>query len=116
MLRASGASNVYPALTVVFNVCPTFPTVDCHARPSLPFTKSHVLLCLVGSNSRSAMADQGDLKELLRMFTARKVSMLAAMKHVKSLQAENLKRYVHFFTCCRLNRPPLTESQYSGYR
>ncbi|KAK0382791.1 hypothetical protein NLU13_9886 [Sarocladium strictum] len=37
------------------------------------------------------MADQGDLKELLRMLTARKVSMLAAMKHVKSLQAASLK-------------------------
>ncbi|OAA79340.1 Impact family [Akanthomyces lecanii RCEF 1005] len=37
------------------------------------------------------MASQGDLQELLRMFTARKVSMLAAMGHVKSLQAKNLK-------------------------
>lgn len=40
------------------------------------------------------MAGQGDLQELLRMFTARKVSMLAAMGHVKSLQAKNLKRLV----------------------
>ncbi|OAA70513.1 Impact family [Cordyceps fumosorosea ARSEF 2679] len=37
------------------------------------------------------MASQGDLQELLRMFTARKVPMLAAMGHVKSLQAKNLK-------------------------
>ncbi|KAJ6787221.1 hypothetical protein PWT90_07856 [Aphanocladium album] len=37
------------------------------------------------------MASQGDLQELLRMFTARKVSMLAAMGHIKSLQAKNLK-------------------------
>ena len=39
------------------------------------------------------MAGQGDLQELLRMFTARKVSMLAAMGYVKALQAKGLKRY-----------------------
>ncbi|KAM3501517.1 hypothetical protein MY10362_005493 [Beauveria mimosiformis] len=37
------------------------------------------------------MAGQGDLQELLRMLTARKVPMLSAMGHVKSLQAKNLK-------------------------
>ncbi|EGX93122.1 impact, putative [Cordyceps militaris CM01] len=37
------------------------------------------------------MAGQGDLQELLRMLTARKVPMLAAMGHVKSLQTKNLK-------------------------
>ncbi|KAM3526356.1 hypothetical protein NHJ13051_003511 [Beauveria bassiana] len=37
------------------------------------------------------MAGQGDLQELLRMLTARKVPMLSAMGHVKSLQAMNLK-------------------------
>lgn len=40
------------------------------------------------------MAGQGDLQELLRMFTARKVSMMAAMGHVKALQSKNLRRYV----------------------
>lgn len=38
------------------------------------------------------MAAQGDLQELLRIFTSRKVSMLAAMKHVQALQAQELKR------------------------
>ncbi|PNY28084.1 Protein IMPACT [Tolypocladium capitatum] len=37
------------------------------------------------------MAGQGDLQELLRMLTARKVSMMAAMGHVKSLQSKNLR-------------------------
>ncbi|TQV97691.1 hypothetical protein V2A60_006575 [Cordyceps javanica] len=41
------------------------------------------------------MAGQGDLQELLRMLTARKVPMLAAMGHVKSLQAKNFKRLAH---------------------
>lgn len=40
------------------------------------------------------MAAQGDLQELLRMLTARKVPMLTAMGHVKSLQSKNLKRSV----------------------
>lgn len=51
------------------------------------------------------MASQGDLQELLRMFTARKVSMLAAMGHVKSLQAKNLKRLVY-----TLGRVQMTQS------
>lgn len=38
------------------------------------------------------MASQGDLQELLRMLTARKVSMIVAMGHIKSLQAKGLKR------------------------
>jgi hypothetical protein len=40
------------------------------------------------------MSAQGDLQELLRMFTARKVSMMASMGYIKTLQAKNLKRYV----------------------
>ena len=39
------------------------------------------------------MAGHGDLQELLRMFTARKISMMASMKHVQALQAKNLKTY-----------------------
>ncbi|KAF7546400.1 hypothetical protein G7046_g9311 [Stylonectria norvegica] len=35
---------------------------------------------------------QGDLQELLRMLTARKLSMIAAMGQVKALQAKNLRR------------------------
>ncbi|GAO15003.1 uncharacterized protein UV8b_00485 [Ustilaginoidea virens] len=37
------------------------------------------------------MAGHGDLQELLRMFTARKVPMMTAMGHIKSLQAKNLR-------------------------
>lgn len=37
------------------------------------------------------MAGHGDLQEILRMFTSRKVSMMAAMKHVQALQAKDLK-------------------------
>lgn len=39
------------------------------------------------------MASHGDLQELLRIFTSRKVSMMASMKHVQALQGKNLKRY-----------------------
>ena len=39
------------------------------------------------------MAGQNDLQELLRIFTLRKVPMMAAMKHVQALQAKNLKTY-----------------------
>lgn len=38
------------------------------------------------------MAGHGDLQEMLRMLTARKASMMAAMGHIKALQAKNLKR------------------------
>lgn len=38
------------------------------------------------------MAGQGDLQELLRIFTSRKVPMIMAMKHAQALQAKNLKR------------------------
>lgn len=41
----------------------------------------------------SKMAAQGDLQELLRIFTSRKVPMLGAMKHVQALQSKNIKRY-----------------------
>lgn len=37
------------------------------------------------------MAGHGDLQEMLRMFTSRKVPMMTAMKHIKELQALNLK-------------------------
>ncbi|KAK7414492.1 hypothetical protein QQX98_006678 [Neonectria punicea] len=37
------------------------------------------------------MATQNDLQELLRLFTARKMSMMAAMGQVKALQAKNLR-------------------------
>lgn len=37
------------------------------------------------------MAGHGDLQELLRMFTARKASMMTAMGHIKALQAKGLK-------------------------
>lgn len=37
------------------------------------------------------MSAQGDLQELLRMFTSRKVPMMAAMGHIRALQAKNLK-------------------------
>ncbi|KAL7799208.1 hypothetical protein V8C37DRAFT_366981 [Trichoderma ceciliae] len=37
------------------------------------------------------MAGQGDLQEMLRMLTARKASMMAAMGCVKALQSKNLK-------------------------
>ncbi|RDA83177.1 hypothetical protein CP532_6440 [Ophiocordyceps camponoti-leonardi (nom. inval.)] len=37
------------------------------------------------------MAGQEDLQELLRMFTSRKVPMMAAMGHVKALQKEGLR-------------------------
>lgn len=40
------------------------------------------------------MAGQGDLQELLRMLTSRRVSIMAAMGHFKALQAEKLLRYV----------------------
>jgi len=38
------------------------------------------------------MAGQGDLQELLRMLNSRKVPMMAAMGHIKALQAKNLRR------------------------
>jgi hypothetical protein len=38
------------------------------------------------------MADQSGLQDLLRMFTSRKVAIIAAMGHVKALQAKNLRR------------------------
>lgn len=38
------------------------------------------------------MAGHGDLQEMLRMLTARKASMMAAMGYVKALQSKNLKR------------------------
>lgn len=38
------------------------------------------------------MAGQSDLQELLRMLTSRKVPMMAAMGHVKSLQSNNFRR------------------------
>ncbi|VUC38013.1 unnamed protein product [Clonostachys rosea] len=37
------------------------------------------------------MAAQADLQELLRIFTARKVPMLGAMRHVQALQSKDLK-------------------------
>ncbi|KAM0525598.1 hypothetical protein ACHAPE_000305 [Trichoderma viride] len=37
------------------------------------------------------MAGHGDLQEMLRMLTARKASMMAAMGYVKALQSKNLK-------------------------
>ncbi|KAH0601519.1 hypothetical protein MHUMG1_00395 [Metarhizium humberi] len=37
------------------------------------------------------MSGHGDLQELLRMFTSRKVPMMAAMGHIKALQAKNLR-------------------------
>ncbi|KFA68241.1 hypothetical protein S40285_01604 [Stachybotrys chlorohalonatus IBT 40285] len=37
------------------------------------------------------MAGEGDLQALLRMFTSRKVTMLAAMGHVKTLQSKGLR-------------------------
>ncbi|KAL7924864.1 hypothetical protein ACQKWADRAFT_286197 [Trichoderma austrokoningii] len=37
------------------------------------------------------MAGHGDLQEMLRMLTARKASMMAAMGYIKALQAKNLK-------------------------
>lgn len=40
----------------------------------------------------AAMAGHGDLQEMLRMLTARKASMMAAMGYIKALQAKNLKR------------------------
>lgn len=39
-----------------------------------------------------AMAGHGDLQEMLRMLTARKATMMAAMGYVKALQSKNLKR------------------------
>lgn len=42
--------------------------------------------------SVAAMAGHGDLQEMLRMLTARKASMMAAMGYVKALQSKNLKR------------------------
>lgn len=41
------------------------------------------------------MAGEGDLQALLRMFTSRKVTMLAAMGHVKTLQSKGLRRCAH---------------------
>jgi hypothetical protein len=38
------------------------------------------------------MASQGDLQELLRIFTSRKMSMMVAMKHVQALQSKGLRR------------------------
>ncbi|ODA82227.1 hypothetical protein RJ55_00734 [Drechmeria coniospora] len=38
-----------------------------------------------------AAAGQGDLQELLRMFTSRKVPILTAMQHVKALQSSQLR-------------------------
>ncbi|KAM0265627.1 hypothetical protein ACHAQJ_000061 [Trichoderma viride] len=38
------------------------------------------------------MAGHGDLQEMLRMLTARKASMMAAMGYIKALQSKNLKR------------------------
>jgi hypothetical protein len=38
------------------------------------------------------MATQNDLQELLRLLTARKMSMMAAMGQVKALQTKNLRR------------------------
>ncbi|KAL6865750.1 hypothetical protein ACO1O0_001848 [Amphichorda felina] len=49
------------------------------------------------------MAGHGDLQELLRMFTARKISMMASMKHVQALQAKNLK------TIDQIAEAPLTD-------
>jgi hypothetical protein len=40
----------------------------------------------------AAMAGHGDLQEMLRMLTARKASMMAAMGYIKALQSKNLKR------------------------
>ncbi|TWU75949.1 hypothetical protein ED733_006591 [Metarhizium rileyi] len=37
------------------------------------------------------MAGHGDLQELLRMFTSRKVPMMTAMRHVQALQSKNLR-------------------------
>ncbi|KAL7951660.1 hypothetical protein V8C42DRAFT_304772 [Trichoderma barbatum] len=37
------------------------------------------------------MAGHGDLQEMLRMLTARKASMMAAMGYIKALQSKNLK-------------------------
>ncbi|PHH71244.1 hypothetical protein CDD82_6664 [Ophiocordyceps australis] len=37
------------------------------------------------------MAEQGDLQELLKMLTCRKVPILKAMEHVKALQSEKLR-------------------------
>ncbi|KHO01701.1 Ribosomal protein S5 domain 2-type fold protein [Metarhizium album ARSEF 1941] len=37
------------------------------------------------------MSGHGDLQELLRMFTSRKVPMMAAMGHIKALQSKNLR-------------------------
>lgn len=47
---------------------------------------------LIPSTSSSTMAGHGDLQEMLRMLTARKASMMAAMGYIKALQAKNLKR------------------------
>ncbi|RFU74729.1 ribosomal s5 domain 2-type fold [Trichoderma arundinaceum] len=38
------------------------------------------------------MAGHGDLQEMLRMLTARKASMMAAMGYIRALQSKNLKR------------------------
>lgn len=50
------------------------------------------------------MAAQGDLQELLRMLTSRKVPMMTAMGHVKALQAKNLRTYAPPFST-RTNEP-----------
>lgn len=42
--------------------------------------------------SVAAMAGHGDLQEMLRMLTARKAPMMAAMGYIKALQSKNLKR------------------------
>ncbi|KAJ6442024.1 cell division control protein 2 [Purpureocillium lavendulum] len=46
---------------------------------------------VIGLALKGAMAGQGDLQELLRMLNARKVPMMAAMGHIKALQAKNLR-------------------------
>jgi hypothetical protein len=38
------------------------------------------------------MATQNDLQELIRLLTARKMTMMAAMGQVKALQSQNLRR------------------------
>lgn len=55
-----------------------------------------VLLLLIGflpAVCKKSMATQNDLQELIRLLTARKMSMMAAMGQVKALQSKNLRRF-----------------------
>jgi len=73
---------------------PSFIIVTHTSHPSTTrYSFSELRDCNKTLKISTAMAAQQDLQDLLRLLTVgRKIPMLTAMTHIKSLQAVNLRR------------------------